>query len=287
MDPLVRESPDGLVALDDQGIVRFVNPAAMLLTGRPVDTVIGRPFSSLFHVDDEELADDLLEDLVASAAGQTQASLGAGSGDEHTGVLDVVLRDTRREAAVGGFIVTLRDATVRSERERDLRHRIAHDQLTGAVSRGEFLDRLDAAVTDPRGAHRLGLLFVDVDHFKLVNDQFGHHVGDQTLVSVCRLLQRSMRDGDVVARFGGDEFVALLRNVPSADELLAAGERIVEQVRVHGQVDQEVLAVTVSVGAALNAGDDATGLLRRADHALLDAKGAGRDRVVLAPVDED
>lgn len=287
MDPFLRESPDGFVSLDADGFVRFANPAATLLTDRPVDTLIGRPFASLFHEDDAELALDLLEDLVASASGQTQASLGAGSGEAPSGVLDVVVRDARRDPAVDGFIVTLRDATVRSERERDLRHRIAHDQLTGAVSRGEFLDRLDAAVTDPRGAHRLGLLFVDVDHFKLVNDQFGHHVGDQTLISVCRLLQRSVRDGDVVARFGGDEFVALLRNVPSAEELVAAGSRLVEQVRVHGQVDQEILAVTVSVGAALNAGDDAAGLLRRADHALLGAKDAGRDRVVLAPADGD
>ena len=286
MDAFVLVSPDGLVALDDQGNVRFANPAVAILTGRPIDTLIGRPFSSLFHRDDEVLAIDLIEELVATASGQTQASLGAGSGEERNGVLDVVIRDTRDETMVGGFIATLRDATVRSERERDLRHRIAHDQLTGAVSRGEFLDRLDAAVTDPRGAHRLGLLFVDVDHFKLVNDQFGHHVGDQTLVSVCRLLQRSVRDGDIVARFGGDEFVALLRNVPSSEELLVAGSRLVEQVRLHGQVDQEVLAVTVSVGAALNAGNDAAGLLRRADHALLDAKGDGRDRVVLAPVDD-
>lgn len=287
LDPFVRESPDGLLVLDDDGVVRFANPAAERLTGRTNDTLLGRPFSAVFHRDDRVLAIDLIEDLVASAAGQGQASLTAGPDDDHARVLDVVIRDTRDVDTVGGFIVTLRDATIRSERERDLRHRIAHDQLTGAVSRGEFLDRLDAAVTDPRGAHRLGLLFVDVDHFKLVNDQFGHHVGDRTLISVCRLLQRSVRDGDIVARFGGDEFVALLRNVPSPEELVEAGNRLVEQVRLRGQVDQEVLAVTVSVGAAMNGGDDAAGLLRRADHALLDAKDQGRDRVVLAGVDED
>lgn len=287
MDSLVRESPDGLLALDNEGIVRFANPAAGRLTGWPVGTLTNRPFESVFHRDDQFLALDLLDDLVASAAGQAQASLGAGVDADRTGVLDVVVRDTRADPALGGFIVTLRDTTVRAERERDLRHRIAHDQLTGAVSRGEFLERVDAAVNDPRGAHRLGLLFVDVDHFKLVNDQFGHHVGDRTLISVCRLLERSVRDGDIVARFGGDEFVALLRNVPSPEELFEAGSRLVDQVRLHGQVDQEVLAVTVSVGAAMNEGDDGASLLRRADHALLDAKNQGRDRVVLAPIEAD
>lgn len=287
MDPLVRESPDGLLALDDEGIVRFANPAAGRLMGWPVGTLTYRPFDSVFHRDDKFLAVDLLEDLVASAAGQVQATLRAGRDAERVSVLDVVVRDTRADPTLGGFIVTIRDATVRTERERDLRHRIAHDQLTGAVSRGEFLERVDAAVADPRGAHRLGLLFVDVDHFKLVNDQFGHHVGDRTLISVCRLLERSVRDGDIVARFGGDEFVALLRNVPSPEELLEAGSRLVDQVRLHGQVDQEVLAVTVSVGAAMNEGDDAASLLRRADHALLDAKRRGRDRVAAAPVEAD
>ena len=285
MNPFVRESPDGLLALDDHGVVRFANPAAETMTGVPVGTSVGRPFASLFHRDDQFLATDLIEDLVASAARQAQVSLGAGSEGSQTRVLDVVLRDTRREPAVGGFIVTLRDVTVRAEIDRDLRHRIAHDQLTGAVSRGEFLDRLELAVEDPRGAHRLGLLFVDVDHFKAVNDRFGHHVGDRTLISVCRLIQRSVRDGDIVARFGGDEFVALLRNVPSERALVEAGERLVEQVRLHGQVDQEILAVTVSVGGARNAGDDAPGLLPRADHAPLDAKGQGLDRVVFVSPD--
>ena len=287
LHPLVQQSPDGLIALDDGGTVRFANPAAARLTDRSLDTLVGGPFSSMFHDDDQVVAVDLIEELVSAAAGQVQASLSAGSGSERTRVLDVVIRDTRGVEGTGGFIVTVRDATVRSERERDLRHRIAHDQLTGAVSRGEFLDRLDTAVNDPRGAHRLGLLFVDVDHFSLVNDQFGHHAGDRALISVCRLLQRSVRDGDIVARFGGDEFVALLRNVPSASELVEAGERLVEHVRLQGQVDQEVLAVTVSVGAAMNAGDDAASLLRRADHALLDAKNQGRDRVVLAGVADD
>lgn len=287
MASLVRSSPDGLLALDDQGVVRYVNPAAAALVGRAVESLPGQPFASLFAPDDQWLATDLLAEMVAMAARQAQEALGVLTDDDEGRILDVVVRDCRDDPDVDGFIVTVRDATSRTQRELDLRHRVAHDVLTGAVSRGEFLERLDDAVSDPRGADRLALLFVDVDHFKLVNDRFGHHVGDRTLVAVSRLIKRSMREGDVVARFGGDEFVAMLRNVQTTTDLVEAGERLVASIRLNGQVDQEVLAVTVSVGGALNRGDDAAGLLRRADHALLRAKELGRDRVVVDEPDDD
>lgn len=287
MGPLVQRSPDGLLALDGHGVVRFVNPAAAGMFGRSIESLPGHPFASLFAPDDQWLATDLLQEMVATGASQTQEALGVLTDADEGRILDVVVRDCREDAEVDGFIVTIRDTTTRTKRELDLRHRVAHDVLTGAVSRGEFLERLDEAVTDPRGADRLALLFVDVDHFKTINDRFGHHVGDRTLVGVSRLIKRSMREGDVVARFGGDEFVAMLRNVQTTDDLLEAGERLVASIRVNGQVDQEVLAVTVSVGGALNCGDDAAGLLRRADHALLRAKELGRDRVVVDEPDDD
>lgn len=286
MAPLVQRSPDGVLALDPQGVVRFANPAAASLIGRTIESIPGQPFASLFASDDQWLATDLLQEMVAAGASQSQEALGVLTDGDEGRILDVIVRDCRGEPDVDGFIVTVRDATKRTERELDLRHRVAHDVLTGAVSRGEFLERLEDAVTDPRGADRLALLFVDVDHFKMVNDRFGHHVGDRTLVAVSRLIKRSVREGDVVARFGGDEFVAMLRNVQTTDDLVEAGERLVASIRVNGQVDQEVLAVTISVGGALNRGDDAAGLLRRADHALLRAKEFGRDRVVVDEHDD-
>lgn len=281
MAPLVQRSPDGLLALDPQGLVRFANPAVASLIGRPLESIPGQPFASLFADEDQWMATDLLQEMVAAGARQSQEALAVVTDADEGRILDVVVRDCRDEPEVDGFVVTIRDATKRTERELDLRHRVAHDVLTGAVSRGEFLERLEDAVTDPRGADRLALLFVDVDHFKIVNDRFGHHVGDRTLVAVSRLIKRSVREGDVVARFGGDEFVAMLRNIQTTEDLVEAGERLVASIRVNGQVDQEVLAVTVSVGGALNRSDDAAGLLRRADHALLRAKALGRDRVVV------
>ncbi len=287
MGALLHHSPDGLVALDRHGVVRCVNLAAAALVGRPAESLPGQPFADLFARDDQRLATELLQKLVASASGESQETLGVATEADAGRILDVVIRDCRDDSTVDGFIVTFRDATSRTKRERDLRHRVAHDLLTGAASRGEFLERLDAAVADPRGADRLGLLFVDVDHFKAVNDCCGHHVGDRTLVAVSRLIERSVRDGDVVARFGGDEFVALLRNVQTVDDLVDAGERLAASIRANGQVDQEVMAVTVSVGGALNCGDDAAGLLRRADHAMLRAKELGRGRVVVDRPDDE
>ncbi|WP_436794115.1 GGDEF domain-containing protein [Actinospongicola halichondriae] len=278
---LLAASPDGYVALDRNGSVRYANPAAADLLGWSLEQLAVRAFATMFHPDDEESARETIEGLVAERAGLTRARLLARAEHGVVRVLDVVLRDLRHSEAIEGFVVTIRDSTAQVQRERDLSHQLAHDTLTGAMSRGEFLERVEAALTDRRRRRPIGVLFVDVDYFKLVNDQFGHHVGDRSLVSVCEIIQGAVRDGDIVARFGGDEFVALLYDVQGSADLGDVAERVVESVRLRGQVDDEVLAVTVSVGGALSAEDGVAGLLHRADHALLDAKNGGRDQVVL------
>ena len=159
------------------------------------------------------------------------------------------------------------------------------DPLTGVLNRRGFME-LAALMIDRRAkkAARLSVLLFDLDHFKSINDRFGHAAGDEALKVFADTIQRTMREGDVIARLGGEEFVAL---VPaSAPEAAIAAERVRTAFEAAGQVIAgQRMDATVSIGAAdtLAAGCNMERLLSRADAALYDAKKQGRNRVVCAP----
>lgn len=161
----------------------------------------------------------------------------------------------------------------------------AHDGLTGLANRRSAMARLEAEIAQ---AHRRGqplvLLALDLDHFKRVNDAYGHAAGDRVLTEFATILRESLRLGDLGARVGGEEFVALL---PQTEALAArhVAERIREQCERHevAHDDNTSIRFTISIGlASLHPGDDAAALLARADQALYRAKHGGRNRVVAA-----
>jgi diguanylate cyclase (GGDEF)-like protein len=146
------------------------------------------------------------------------------------------------------------------------------DELTGLPNRRPVW----ALVTEKAERDEvISIALIDIDHFKRLNDARGHAAGDEALVKIARRLRSMTRDGDIIGRWGGEEFVAVLRG--GADEALQAMERIRAAVARAGEV-------TVSIGvAAREPGEDPWSALRRADRALYDAKRAGRDRVFVAP----
>ena len=158
------------------------------------------------------------------------------------------------------------------------------DQLTQLPNRRHFDEYCTLLASRRRASDRVSILAVDVDHFKRLNDLYGHHVGDQALRAIGNAIQASVRDDDVPARYGGEEFVVLLRN-PAPGVALEIGERIRQSVREldlsHSGVSDRV---TVSVGVASGnaAGEPIDAILERADRALYSAKRAGRDRVIQA-----
>ncbi|MFI7601313.1 diguanylate cyclase [Actinoplanes sp. NPDC049681] len=165
------------------------------------------------------------------------------------------------------------------------RHLAITDELTGLHTRRFLQERLEAPPPRPRRDGEMGLLIVDVDHFKQVNDAYGHPAGDQVLIEVARRLEQACRRDDVIARFGGEEFAILAADVTRA-ELRELAERVrhtvvAEPVPVATGVD---LKVTVSLGGATAPRriSDSGELVRVADAALYAAKNAGRDRAVLA-----
>jgi diguanylate cyclase (GGDEF)-like protein/PAS domain S-box-containing protein len=177
------------------------------------------------------------------------------------------------------------DITDRKRAEQDLNHRANHDPLTGLPNRDQFRTALDEAILQARGDDRVvAVMYVDLDDFKLVNDGFGHEVGDELLVAVADRLRDATRESDLVGRDGGDEFLVLMPNLPaSLDDATHAAELAAARVReslLHPvSAASAELNVSASIGVSLfpfDAADTQT-LLKHADAAMYDAKAAGRD----------
>lgn len=165
--------------------------------------------------------------------------------------------------------------------EETIRHLAHHDPLTDLPNRALFSDRLGQAMAGARrdGQH-LAVMFIDLDDFKPINDNFGHAVGDRVLQQVAARLRQSLRESDTVARVGGDEFVVLLRNARDASEAQAVAAKLLESLTQPFDVDARTLSVSASIGIALypQHGPDDIELLKHADEAMYLAKGSGKSQ---------
>jgi diguanylate cyclase (GGDEF)-like protein/PAS domain S-box-containing protein len=185
-------------------------------------------------------------------------------------------------APEGGWLAVAVDVTQRKVAEREIEHRAMHDPLTGLPNRRLLVDRLEHALARAgRQGALVGLLFCDLDYFKEINDSYGHACGDATLEAIARRLQAVVREGDTVARAGGDEFIIVLEDLVEAVEAARIAERVrgalIEPVVWEGHE----LHVTCSIGVSTSSGVDTAveELLNRADDAMYLAKQLGRDQV--------
>lgn len=168
------------------------------------------------------------------------------------------------------------------EAERRVRDASRTDYLTGVLNRRGMAERLEAArATALRSAQQLSVIIGDLDHFKQVNDRYGHNCGDRVLVQATECLQTVLRNGDVVSRWGGEEFLILLPDT-SASGALTAGEKLLQSFRSANFVCSSVqFSMTITLGAATFRGDESVeALIGRADRALYSGKQAGRNRLV-------
>ena len=164
------------------------------------------------------------------------------------------------------------------EREKELQHMAFHDSLTGLANRLLFYDRVNhAAATHARSDRTFAVLFIDLDGFKRINDQFGHEAGDVVLRTTADRLRKLLREGDTVARFGGDEFAALLEQLSKPEDARSTAERVVTKLQNPIAVGSLQVAVTASVGIAVHRpGADVSDLVRDADTAMYAAKAKGK-----------
>jgi diguanylate cyclase (GGDEF)-like protein len=184
------------------------------------------------------------------------------------------------DGRVTHFVATGKDVTERMQTQERLQYMAQHDALTELPNRVLLLDRLKQALARARWHERIvALLFIDLDRFKTINDTLGHETGDLLLQQLATRFSSSVRSGDTVARFGGDEFVILLDDVANENDIRSIALKVLSALVPAFQIDDQNLYITASIGISLypNDGEDSTTLLKHADIAMYRAKELGKN----------
>jgi diguanylate cyclase (GGDEF)-like protein/PAS domain S-box-containing protein len=277
------EATEDFVGICDvAGVLLYLNAAAKQLLGLTPDDELGeRNFDALFPPSvAERLKVEIRPTVERYGRWNGELALARPGG----GVLPVSAQLLLHPGQPGEepyFSAILHDISERKAFEQRLAHQAAHDPLTGLPNRALLLERLDGALARARRHnHRVAVLFLDLDHFKVVNDSLGHGLGDRLLIAIAERLAIALRPGDTVARFGGDEFVVLCEDLLSPQDAVAIAERIDQAITGPFIIDDTEIFVGVSIGIALPDDADAEPetLIRDADAAMYRAKDRGRAR---------
>jgi len=274
-------APIGIALADLDGRCQVVNNALCEMLGHDETWFLAHRLQDVVHPDD------------ADAAAREHAGVLAGTGDSGVAKMRLIRADgttvwVRRvavllrdeEGRASKLMIQAEDISAEHEVHETLAYRAFHDPLTGLHNRAWVLDILEV---DLRAAMRLGhsvaALFLDLDHFKVVNDSLGHAAGDQVLTAVGERIAAALRPGDRVGRFGGDEFVIVIQDVHDDRDVVHCAERVSASIAADLQVQGHRVVPTASIGIAVSTSiSTPDSLLRDADSALFRAKAAGRAR---------
>ena len=280
---LVQNASDVVLICSAEGIVTYQSPTAETIWGFAADGLMGKPLLATVHPDNQFAFDDMLKLLQAASGSTHSTELRIRDAAGRWRYVELILTNLLDDPNVAGMVATARDIAQRKAFEAELIQQAFHDSLTELPNRALLTDRLEQAyVRSGRRQGSVGVLFVDLDNFKLINDSLGHQAGDRLLVEAAKRLQSCVRNEDTVSRLGGDEFVILME---LATELKAvqAAERIEQKFTRPFKIEGREFVISVSIGIAL--GDASQGqfdvLLRNADVAMYRAKSEGRARHVV------
>lgn len=276
---LVQDAPAIIAVVEADSFVRYVSRSVGRTLGLPPEEVVGSRLSDYLHPEEfGQTLDALVGGSDGPGGSPTTVEVRMRHADGSWRHFEATAVNRLNEPSVNGVVVYMHDITQRKSLEDDLLRRAFHDPLTGLANRDLFLDRLEHALARiARMEEPIAVLFVDIDNFKAINDDFGHEAGDRLLVTVSQRLHACLRPGETVARMGGDEFAILLEGSTDTGSVT---KRIVEALGAPVAWDGRLLCVTASVGVAssddgLNRAED---LLRAADRAMYRAKKRGKKR---------
>lgn len=290
---LVEQSPDIIFTLNKEGFFTFMNGRVYSLLGYEADELIGKHYSLIVDPRDYLHVQYAFKErrvgLRATSNKEVRfrvnpVSPKASSGSEITVILSTQgVYEAQDIGQTGRFVGTAgvaRDISERKRAEETIAFQAFHDLLTKLPNRNLFMDRLEMAIVEAsRRKEKLAVMFFDLDRFKLVNDTYGHPVGDQLLREFAARVRKCLRNGDTLARQGGDEFTVLLPSLAHRDDIAVIAEKIQAELRKPFRVSDTQFLATTSIGVAVYP-DDATHaaeLIRCADMAMYQVKGQGKN----------
>ena len=272
---------DGVITTDDKGIIDFINPTGAALTGWHQNLAIGQPILTVLNLVDKKMNTccSTIEELARCNVDLVMLNT---RDNKQIGIEFNTSSLPSDDLHVGGLVVTFQDVTKSRELTQTLSYQATHDPLTGLYNRMAFEEKLEAHINDSRNRkHTHVLCFLDLDHFKQVNDTAGHIAGDEMLIELTKIFSRHIRNSDFLARMGGDEFAIILENCDTEKAF-----DITEDIR--NDIDEyrfewleSKYRVSVSIGMAIINHDvkNITQILSQADQACYLAKESGRNLI--------
>ncbi|MEM7079955.1 MAG: EAL domain-containing protein [Pseudomonadota bacterium] len=289
---IVNSSPDLVYMLDRNGCFTFVNDRLTSMLGFSKQELLGKHYSELVDDDDLTQVNNLFNErrtgdraarnievrLRRRVSGRNARASTVWTELTAMGIYSDTNERTRKNFV--GTYGTARDISERKQAQEVINFQAYHDLLTHLPNRVLLKDRLNLAITQARrNKRKLGVMFLDLDRFKLVNDTLGHNMGDRMLKAVANRLQSCLRSGDTLARFGGDEFTLLLPEVRTRDDVVVIAEKILNRLNEPFVIEGHELFVGASIGIAMypEAGETGEGLVQNADIAMYHVKARGKN----------
>ncbi|MGK0249195.1 MAG: diguanylate cyclase (GGDEF)-like protein/PAS domain S-box-containing protein [Oleispira sp.] len=291
---IVNSSPDIVFMLDREGCFTFVNNKVDSVLGYKKRDLLGKNYRSIIHLEDAERARYAFKDDEDGSRTIRTLELHLKTQDDNrtsryfevtvfpiesnaVGIKSVSSNGIKKLIGTYG---TARDITERKEAADFINFQAYHDLLTRLPNRALFKDRLNLAITHARrNTQGLAVMFLDLDRFKVVNDTLGHAMGDRLLQSVSTRLEKCLREGDTLSRFGGDEFTLLLPDISSKEDARKIARKIINILKDPFMLGEHEVFVGVSIGIAMyqEAGTSVEQLIQNADIAMYHVKDRGKD----------
>jgi diguanylate cyclase (GGDEF)-like protein/PAS domain S-box-containing protein len=281
-----RNISEGVFATDPDGTIVSVNPAYCSMTGYAAEELIGanpRIIKSDRH--DADFYRGIWDGISQQNfwRGEIWNRRKDGSLFLSSETITTMRDDSGR---IAHYVGVISDITEAKQAAESIRHQAYHDPMTGLPNRSLFMERLQQAIAR---AHRnkkvMAVLFIDLDHFKEINDQFGHKIGDDLLKIAAARLSACVRESDTVARLGGDEFTAILNDIHGKNDAARVAHKMLEEMSRPFPIEKHELRISASIGVAIYPadGDCVATLVKAADKAMYEAKRGGRNAFACAP----
>jgi diguanylate cyclase (GGDEF)-like protein/PAS domain S-box-containing protein len=282
---MLNSTGDAVLSANLAGIVTFLNRAAERMTGWSLEKAQGLHFAEVFRIIDRRNREPVLNFIETALLQQAAARAAHDYILIHADGTEIAIEDSvapihDRGGQLAGAVVVFQDVSESHAMNAKMAYAAQHDYLTDLPNRALLNDRLNQCISlAARHRRRLALLFLDLDHFKHINDSLGHSVGDELLKQVARRLVLCVRRSDTVSRQGGDEFVVLLSEVEHAQDAAVTAEKIRVAIMAPYFIDTHQLYLGASIGISLypEDGRDVETLIKSADTAMYHAKDSGRN----------